>query len=114
MLISNIDLKCLSNDCAIDYNFDAIMGKNAVNIGHHYFHNEDLSEAKFLHLRTHFDFVQTIKIKRTATMKWLNAFLCIALTAGANGGYEVLPTVTVQNVGHWIRMVSRVYRQLEK
>ena len=47
-------------------------------------------------------------------MKWLNAFLCIALTAGANGGYEVLPTVTVQNVGHWIRMVSRVYRQLEK
>ena len=27
-------------------NFHVIMGKNAVNIGQHYFHNEDLSEAK--------------------------------------------------------------------
>ena len=26
--------------------FGGIMGKNAVNIGQHYFHNEDLSEAK--------------------------------------------------------------------
>ena len=26
--------------------FKIIMGKNAVNIGQHYFHNEDLSEAK--------------------------------------------------------------------
>ena len=31
----------------IDHNW-TIMGKNAVNIGQNYFHNEDLSEAKIL------------------------------------------------------------------